>query len=154
MPKSFSGSGLGADFSLAPALSSPWEGAAGAGQAQRWIQQLLLASCSRRWTAVGAPGARGARARGAVEEASSSRTATATAPGPGTAAPTARARGPSTSPATPRSARPMVRMTLPKHPLSSRSSRTFQGNVTEHIAWIFIHGGSDSFLLGAVTSCG
>lgn len=85
--------------------------------------------------AAGARGARGAPARGAVGEASSSHTATATAPGPSTAAATARAREPSTSPATPRSARPMVRM---------------DGSAQTHaqLPWVSISGGSNSFCDG------
>ena len=85
-----------------------WEQAAGDGWARGGIQQLLVASCSRRWTAAGARGALGAPARGRAAAACSSPIATATAPSPSTAAATARASAPGTSPATPTSARRTV----------------------------------------------
>ena len=44
--------------------------------------QPLVASCSRRWMAAGARGARGVRAHGRVGAACSSPTATVTIPGP------------------------------------------------------------------------
>lgn len=70
--------------------------------------QPLVASCSRRWMAAGARGARGVRAHGRVGAACSSPTATVTIPGPSTAAATARANAPGTSRAIPRSARRTV----------------------------------------------